>query len=362
MSADSKGPLAGCEAIVVEDDAALRKRLAAHLGSGGAAVSGAGTLAEARRLLRELRFDFAVVDLNLPDGEGLELLREHAFSENTGVVVMTAFGGVKKAVEAMRLGAGDYLAKPFEPEELVLAFLRCRGARAAARRDEKLADEHASETDGLFFGEGLSAVRARLDTILATDRRLERNLPPVLIEGETGTGKTVLARWLHRRGPRVDRPFIAINCAALPDTLVESELFGHERGAFTDARQARIGLFEAADGGTLFLDEISSLTAATQSKILTAVEGGTIRRVGGPGKSRSTQGSSSQATAPSPTASGKAPSARISISASTFCGSPCRRFASARPTSCLSPAICWPGSAAAIAGRGSSSPRPWRRG
>jgi DNA-binding NtrC family response regulator len=281
MSADSKGPLSGCEVLIVEDDATLRKRLIAHMDSNGAEASGAGSLAEARRLLREMRFDFAAVDLNLPDGECLELLREHAFSENTGIVVMTAFGGVKKAVEAMRLGAGDYLAKPFEPEELVLAFLRCRGARAAARRDEKLADEQASETDGLFFGDGLAGVRARLETILATDRRLEHNLPPLLIEGETGTGKTVLARWLHRHGPRANHPFIAINCAALPETLVESELFGHERGAFTDARQARIGLFEAADAGTLFLDEISSLTAATQSKILTAVEGGTIRRLGG---------------------------------------------------------------------------------
>lgn len=244
-------------------------------------MSEAGSLAEARQQLRELRFEFVAVDLHLPDGEGLELLREHEFSENTGVIVMTAFGGVKKAVEAMRLGAADYLAKPFEPEELVLAFLRCRRGRAAARREERIAEEAASETDGLFFGDGLAAVRSRLDIILATDRRLERNLPPVLIEGETGTGKTVLARWLHRHGPRVGRPFIAINCAALPDALVESELFGHERGAFTDARQARIGLFEAADGGTLFLDEIASLSAATQAKTLTAVEGGTIRRLGG---------------------------------------------------------------------------------
>ena len=281
MSAETKGPLSGFEVLVVEDDDTLRKRLAAHLEASGATVSTAGSLAEARRQLRSLRFDFAAVDLNLPDGEGLELLREHSISENTGIVVMTAFGGVKKAVEAMRLGAGDYLAKPFEPEELVLAFLRCRGARAAVRREEKMAEEEASETEGVFFSDGLAAVRARLDTILATDRRLERNLPPVLIEGETGTGKTVLARWLHRHGPRGGQPFIAINCAALPETLVESELFGHERGAFTDARQARIGLFEAADAGTLFLDEITSLSPATQSKILTAVEEGTVRRLGG---------------------------------------------------------------------------------
>src|SRR5208283_1568368 len=248
----------------------------------GAQVTEVATMGDARRALRDLRFDYALVDLHLPDGEALELLREGAFSENTGVVVMTGFGGVKKAVEAMRLGAGDYLAKPFEPEELPLAFARCRHLRGAARRDEYRASEHAvGGTDELFFGEGLSRIRGQLDVILATERRLERNLPPVLIEGETGTGKSLLAHWLHRQGPRAARPFVTINCAALPENLAESELFGHERGAFTDANHARIGLFEAADGGTLFLDEIGLLAAPTQAKVLTAVEEGKIRRLGG---------------------------------------------------------------------------------
>jgi DNA-binding NtrC family response regulator len=245
-------------------------------------VTETSTIGEARRVLGDLRFDFALVDLHLPDGEALDLLREGAFSENTGVVVMTGFGGVKKAVEAMRLGAGDYLAKPFEPEELPLAFARCRHQRSAARRDEYRASEHAiGSTDELFFGEGLAGIRAKLDVILAAERRLERNLPPILIEGETGTGKSLMARWLHRKGPRAARPFVTINCAALPESLAESELFGHERGAFTDANHARIGLFEAADGGTLFLDEIGMLAAATQAKVLTAVEEGAIRRLGG---------------------------------------------------------------------------------
>jgi transcriptional regulator with GAF, ATPase, and Fis domain len=124
-------------------------------------------------------------------------------------------------------------------------------------------------------------VRTQLDQILSTERRLEHGLPPVLIEGETGVGKSALARWLHRQGPRANRALITVNCAALPETLAESELFGHERGAFTDAKQARIGLFEAADGGTLFLDEIGSLSATTQAKVLTAVEDGTVRRLGG---------------------------------------------------------------------------------
>ena len=271
----------GTEILVLEDDAPLRKRLAAYLRSLGADVSEAALLAEARHLLRELRFAFALVDLHLPDGEALELLREGAFSENTGVVVMTAFGGVRKAVEAIRLGAGDYLAKPFEPEELPLVFHRCRNIQNAARRDEYRASETASEADRFFFGQSLAATQAQLATIIATDQRLEHRLPPVLIEGETGTGKSMLARWLHQQGPRSGRPLITINCAALPENLAESELFGHERGAFTDAKRARIGLFEAADGGTLFLDEIGSLAPATQAKVLTAVDEGDIRRLGG---------------------------------------------------------------------------------
>jgi DNA-binding NtrC family response regulator len=271
----------GCEVLLIEDDAALRRRLAAYLRSLGAEVTEAANLATGRGHLAAARFDFALMDLHLPDGEALTLLREGAFSENTTVVVMTAFGGVKKAVEAMRLGAGDYLAKPFEPEELPLIFLRCRRLRTAARREEHRATHSTHEADGLFFGSGLAPVRAQLDTILATERRLGQRLPPVLIEGETGTGKSVLARWLHRAGPRAHRPLISLNCAALPETLAEAELFGHERGAFTDAKRARLGLFEAADGGTLFLDEIASLAPATQAKILTTIEDGVIRRLGG---------------------------------------------------------------------------------
>jgi two-component system, NtrC family, response regulator AtoC len=271
---------AGTGILVLEDDAPLRKRLAAHLRQLGADVTEVGRIADARRVLDAERFDFALVDLHLPDGEVLALLREGAFSENTGVVVMTAFGGVKQAVEAMRFGAGDYVTKPFEVEELPLAFARCRLTRRAARREEHRTAETSTEAAQLFFGHSLAGVRTQLDTILATDRRLERRLPPVLIEGETGTGKSVLARWLHREGPRAERPLVSVNCAALPETLAEAELFGHERGAFTDAKHARLGLFEAADGGTLFLDEIGTLAPGTQAKVLTAIDDGTIRRLG----------------------------------------------------------------------------------
>lgn len=270
----------GCEVLLLEDDGPLRRRLGAHLRALGAHPNEASTLAEARRLLADMRFDFALVDLHLPDGEVLELLREQRFSENTSVVVMTAFGGVKEAVEAMRLGAGDYLTKPFEPDALPVAFLRCRAQRAAARREE-YRNIPSPATPAFFFGTCLEPLRRNLDQIMTAERRIESNPPPILVEGETGTGKSMLARWIHLNGPRSSKPFIAVNCAALPETLAESELFGHERGAFTDAKQARLGLFEAAAGGTLFLDEIGALSPATQAKVLTAVEDGIIRRLGG---------------------------------------------------------------------------------
>ena len=270
----------GCEVLVLEDDGPLRKRLAAFLRQQGAEVTEVASLSDARRQLQQMRFEFALLDMHLPDGEVVSLLREGAFSENTGIVVMTAFGGVKQAVEAMRLGAGDYLSKPFEPEEVTLAFARCRNQRGATRRAEHRSAEAAAEADHIFFGRSLGAVKTQLESIVTMENRLMRRIPPVLIEGETGTGKSVLARWLHRHGPRASQPFISVNCAALPDSLAEAELFGHERGAFTDAKRARIGLFEAADGGTLFLDEVGSLSASTQAKLLTAVEEGVIRRLG----------------------------------------------------------------------------------
>lgn len=280
MAADIEPP-AGSEVLLLEDDSILRKRLAAHLRSLGAEVTEVSTIEGARRALSGLHFDFALVDLHLPDGDALELLRDGAFSENTGVVVMTAYGGIKEAVEAMRQGAGDYLSKPFEPAELPIAFMRCRERRSTARRDEfRASGQSSGEGFELHFGESLAGVRSNLEMVLASDRRLEKGLPPILIEGETGTGKSLLAGWLHREGPRATKPFIRVNCAALPEMLAESELFGHERGAFTDARTARIGLFEAADGGTLLLDDIGTLALSTQSKVLSAVEDHAIRRLG----------------------------------------------------------------------------------
>jgi DNA-binding NtrC family response regulator len=271
--------LAGLDILIVEDESLLRKQIAAHLESLGADVTGAGTLQAARQSLAEFGFDFALLDVNLPDGRGTVLLEEKKFSPNTGVIVMTAEGGVAGAVEAMKLGALDYLVKPFEVAELSLVIARGRKSKQAARLDEHRRE--SEQADSFFFGQSLAAIQQQLEKILAADRRVQEHLSPVLIEGETGTGKTTIARWLHRQGPRGAQPLVEVNCPALPETLAESELFGHERGAFTDARTARMGLFEAAHGGTLFLDELPSLSAALQAKVLKAIEDHRVRRLGG---------------------------------------------------------------------------------
>ena len=266
--------------LVVDDEPMLRKRLAAYLEKNGAEVTAASSLGEARNALSTAGFDAALLDVNLPDGNGTSLLRDGAFSGNTVVLVMTAEGGVRGAVEAMQLGAADYLVKPFEPEELPLRIERLRRERQRKRADEFRARQDGPASMPFVFGQSLERVRTQLEKILAAERRMQGTPPPVLIEGETGSGKTSLARWVHANGPRTDGPMIEVNCSALPESLAESELFGHERGAFTDAREARIGLFEAADGGTLFLDELPSLPVPLQAKILTVLEDGLIRRVG----------------------------------------------------------------------------------
>ncbi|HYD82589.1 MAG TPA: sigma-54 dependent transcriptional regulator, partial [Opitutus sp.] len=224
----------------------------------------------------------ALFDVNLPDGRSLELLAEKTVPTSVVTVVMTAEGGIDGALEATRLGAADYLVKPFDVDDLGLRLARAWRDRQKKRGDQFQRDQRAAADESFFFGAGLAAVETQLGKIIAADRRLQNGaLPPVLIEGETGTGKTTLARWIHRRGPRADGPLIEVNCSALPENLAEAELFGHERGAFTDAKEARIGLLEAAEGGTLFLDELPSLSLGVQAKLLKAIEDRAIRRVGG---------------------------------------------------------------------------------
>mgnify|MGYP002408788761 CR=1 FL=1 len=274
-------PLKNRTVLIVEDEPLLRKRLLSLLLQEEASAQGVESISEAEGLLEQSDFDLVLLDINLPDGNGLDLLRRHRFGSSTSVVVMTAQGGVESAVEAMKLGAEDYLVKPFDPFQLPLIFRRCRERRDGRRLREHEIRQSAVLADEFYFGSGLERIHRDLDRILEMDRRVAGRPAPVLVVGETGVGKSTLARRLHHHGPRADRSFVELNCATLTPTLIESELYGHERGAFTDAREGRIGLFEAADGGTLFLDEISSLPLSAQAKLLTAIEEGVIRRVGG---------------------------------------------------------------------------------
>ena len=191
--------LGGLTILIVEDEVLLRKQIAARLQALGAEVSLADTLAAARKSIGATNFDLALLDVNLPDGRGTDLLQEKLFPMSTGVVVMTATGAVTGAVEAMRLGAVDYLVKPFDPAELPLVLERARRARQAAR-----IEEHRRDLSGLFFGEALAGLEAQLEKILVADRRVQGALAPILIQGETGTGKTTIARWIHQRGPRAN--------------------------------------------------------------------------------------------------------------------------------------------------------------
>lgn len=273
--------LKGLSVLIVEDEPLLRRQLAAEVERLAADVMTVGSLETLRKAVEGTDFDFILLDLHLPDGNAMTWLKEGRLPKTAGIIVMTAHGEVSGAVDAMRLGVLDYLVKPLDPAQVPLALVKARQQRQQARLDEHRRNDGAQSSQHFFFGKTLETISRQLEKIVAADQRMRQQLPPVLIQGETGTGKTTIARWLHHHGPRAGSALVEVNCSALPDSLAESELFGHERGAFTDARNARIGLFEAADGGTLFLDELPSLSPLLQAKVLKAIEDNRIRRLGG---------------------------------------------------------------------------------
>lgn len=270
--------------LIVEDERLLGKTLQASLKDDGHDVRWVVSAEEALALLEKHQADLALVDVGLPGIDGLDLLRTLTQSHpDTAVLMMTAHGDVATAVAAMKLGAADFLLKPVDLEAVSLIANRNlrEGRRAQSWRHEQ---KRKAQEFGLhnIIGEAPGVERAR--EMVRRLARLEPSgaaMPPhVLITGETGTGKDLLAKALHYEGPRQDGPFVHINCAALPPSLVESELFGHAKGAFTQAHASKRGLFEVAHQGTLFLDEINSLDLALQAKILVAIESGRIRPVG----------------------------------------------------------------------------------
>ncbi len=264
--------------LVVEDNRELSEAVREALAEAGYAVEGATTLAEAARQLREGDFHVALLDLGLPDGSGLELLTTIADEGLlTEAVVVTGQSDVATAVRAMRMGACDYLVKPTPIEELTT--VTAQAVERGRLRRENVAlrvrlDRHEQGSTGIVTEDpGMRAMLLTLQRVAPTDL-------PVLVLGESGTGKELVARAVHDASTRKAGPFVAINCAALPENLLESELFGYERGAFTGALVRKPGLFEVADGGTLLLDEIGEFGKGVQAKLLRVLETGEFYRVG----------------------------------------------------------------------------------
>jgi DNA-binding NtrC family response regulator len=263
--------------LIVDDEASARSTLALLLRKRGHRVLEADGLTATTKRLGEEAFDLVVTDLRMPDGDGLDVLRAvKANAPRTEVILLTAYAGWKSAKEAIRLGALDYFEKGEDPDELYHRIDKALAERALRRENENLR-EQLRERYGL---PGLIALSPAMHGVLDLVERVAPTDATLLIQGESGTGKEVIAKAVHHASVRAGRPFVAINCGAVPETLLESELFGFTRGAFTGAVASKLGLFEEAHGGTLFLDEIGEMPAALQVKLLRTLQSGEIRRLG----------------------------------------------------------------------------------
>ena len=263
--------------LVVDDDRAMGEMVAALLDDEGIAATRVESVDEALAACEVSNFDIVLSDIRMPGRSGIELVAEmRDRAPELPVVLMTAFGSIDSAVDAMRAGAFHYVTKPFQRDE-VLAVLE-RAFEFRALQDENTRLRRAVD-DTTAMGDLLGASPAMRE-VFATVRKIANSRANVLITGESGTGKEVVSRTLHFTSSRSDQPFVPINCTAIPEGLLESELFGHVRGAFTGADADHEGLFEKADGGTLFLDEIGDMGASLQSKLLRVLQDGEVRRVG----------------------------------------------------------------------------------
>lgn len=271
--------------LVVEDDEVLASNIKVYLSRRGHEVLVCHAAEEALEALLRFQPDVVLTDNSLPGMSGLELIRALQVQvPSVNVIMMTGFGNIDDAVAAMKSGAFHYLTKPVALSELLLLLDKSAEAQGMERKLSfyQQRDARDASIDALL-GESLPmrTMKDMIRQLLAAERRMsEGELPPVLIEGDTGTGKELVARALHFDGARARTPFIEFNCASIPSNLLEAELFGHEKGAFTDAKERRIGLVEAADGGTLFLDEIGEMDISLQAKLLKLLEDRTIRRIG----------------------------------------------------------------------------------
>ncbi len=263
--------------LVCDDEELIRWSLAQHLGAAGYTVATANDGEEALAAIAAHPPDALIVDLKMPKVDGMTVLRRlREQGSSFPVIVITAHGAVDSAIEATRLGAAGYLSKPFDLREVVLVLER-------VLENSRLETEVRWLRDRTRAGyERLIGEAPAMRTVFHTLQRLEQvDAPTVLVTGESGTGKDLVAQAIHARGPRRLKPFMAVDCAAMTETLIESELFGHEKGSFTDAKTTKRGLFEVAADGVLFLDEIGELTIGTQAKLLRALENRRFKRVGG---------------------------------------------------------------------------------
>ncbi|HOI09061.1 MAG TPA: sigma-54 dependent transcriptional regulator [Myxococcota bacterium] len=264
--------------LVVDDDASALDSLLEIFRLEGFQVRGASDGAKALDALRADEFDVVLADLRMPGMDGMDLLKTvKAIRPDTEVVIMTAFGTIEKAVEAMREGAYDFVTKPLKRPLVVRSVTRAHEKAALRAENQAL----RAELDAMASERSLIGTSAAMRRVLDTIAQVAPASTTILIQGESGTGKELVARAIHRQSRRSRGPFIAINCAAIPATLLESELFGHERGAFTGAFARREGRFKLADGGTLFLDEIADLDPMMQAKLLRVLQEGEFERLGG---------------------------------------------------------------------------------
>lgn len=261
------------QVLVIDDEPDIRELLTMTLERMSVASSAAANVAEATQLLDSGRFDLCLTDMNLPDGNGMEIIR-HIQRQHAGmpVAVITAHGSMEAAVDALKAGAFDFVSKPLKLDDLrniVTTALKVSGRDTASP-----AKKNGNSRELLGDSKPMQRIRAMVG-------KLARSQAPVYISGESGTGKELVARLIHEQGPRANAPFIAVNCGAIPAELMESELFGHQKGSFTGAHSDKEGLFQAANGGTLFLDEVADLPKDMQVKLLRAIQEKAIRPVGG---------------------------------------------------------------------------------
>jgi DNA-binding NtrC family response regulator len=269
LAGNAAGPVAGARVLLVEDEANMIRTLSRILERKGYAVDAASNGQQALDRLQQVDYDLVITDLNMPVMDGLTLLRHMSeLNQHPGTIVLTGHGTIQSAVEAMKLGAEDYLIKPCEPEELLLVAGRVLEMRQLRREVTQL-KRALRRYDR--FGEVIGR-SSKMQEIYNVIDAVSQNKSNVLITGENGTGKELIARTIHTKSPLADKPFVAINCGALSETLLESQLFGHRRGSFTGAIEDNEGVFLAAEGGTLLLDEIAEIPLSLQVKFLRAIQ------------------------------------------------------------------------------------------